>query len=1095
MKNKNLKIAGVLVIGTLLCTAGGIAAYTSDADEGAETAVNYATYLKAGGAAVRLKDINAESIHNGIRFISLIDADKYAELEALEKNDTDTVKVDYGMTIVPYDYVAKYGELNKENLFGENAKYYIDGITEKEEGKTMLGGCIYETLPAAKNPVDKAINLSIVNLPEKQLVREFIGVAFIRIATNNVAEYYVGGYTQEEARSMAYVTQAALNDKNSTLTEDQKSFLQTNYLDDDNVKDKEYTYSTEHILVDLSGKETLKETVTGEKMKIGATVTATPNSYEWYEYDEDSSVNTGIVYANNRTVLKLYYKEKLSTLSLGEGVVTADGKAEYAKDSVVTLKHTGTVPQGTVFDGFKVDGEKIAGETFTINKTSHVIEAVYATAETMTWGTSFTDASTLLPSAQVGFLSSNNITAFTAGTSKNWALSFDVTGGFNADEKTNQKFGVSIYFGNTRTFEFQVNGSAGNYTGNFKHYGNGNYNQIGQLSGTLVQKIVNASEENPVHFDAVRLGDYMYVYVNGEYFYTVTIPGLTMYGDYFGYAWRVESKDVTTQPQIKNAKAVVGEERATLAFERFSPLADITFENEVTAEKESYRIGETVKLIAPAAPEGQKFLHFTVDGKRIDGNTFVAKLSVHQVKAVYVEITELVLGEGVSTTDGKTTYARGERVRFTFDSSKLNGKVVDYYVVDKDTTNQKIYSGDFVLTAASHTVEAVLVNPSEMTWGNGGTAYNYENVMGTGASEWKTRGLDGEVYGQAEYWAISVDAKYGSGWQSFEFIQGTKESIRIRVEGSGWCGILLMQGKESEQTPSSEFIIAYDTSNPLVSKNYLVVNQLKAGATVTCVRNGSVISMYIGGVKFFETSYAVDHTGDWFGVGHVDGNFANAKPEMSNTKFITGKEKVEEYLKTLQSDITWEQGGEAYTNLAERMGDDATEWTTNRDIDGEVYGQAEYWAVSVDVKSGSEWQSFEFIQGSKESIRLRFHSGGFFGVIRMKTKAEKDEGISNADLYPTGDFTAAHPTKNETVVNKLKAGTTITCVRYGNTIAMYADGVKFFQTAYAVDHTGNWFGVGHVEDESASKPEMSNTKFITGQANVGAYLSSLTAKK
>ncbi len=1102
-----------------------------------------------------------------------------------------------------------------------------------------------------------------------------------------------------------------------------------------------------------------------------------------------------------------------SIVTAGEHVSLSRPDGKYGIGQQVNL-FAEELP-GKTFDCFVVDGQPITGDYFYPTKAAHTVEAHYVdgelTADNMLWGTSFTDASTLLPSAQVGFLTSNNITAFTAGASKNWALSFDVTGGFNADEKTNQKFGVSIYFGNTRTFEFQINGSAGNYTGNFKHYGNGNYNQIGQLSSALVQKIVNASEENPVHFDAVRLGDYMYVYVNGEYFYTVTIPGLTMYGDYFGYAWRVESKDVTTQPQIKNAKAVVGEERATLAFERFSPLADITFENEVTAEKESYRIGETVKLIAPAAPEGQKFLHFTVngqkidgdtfvvtgdttvgvvfatpssvtfsggagsdselvisgtitlkhdnapegkffdcylvngtekvfgntytltaetktiaavyataetmswqdgtngktpaewglpegevnshksngqtmyvlgasnnwairetvyggydesksgaryyfgfmisscsllefqvlsngnvtigtsgsssgwatyltekvtdrsiystiinatqespvtftairkekvvyfyandellvkvtptfsysnpfgygsravgenifpttanrgyttdtakvdaliasyvseidtenatadkesavygetvtltaapaeagmafsyftvDGKIIDGNTFMAKLPVHQVKAVYVEITELVLGEGVSTTDGKTTYARGERVRFTFDSSKLNGKVVDYYVVDKDTTNQKIYSGDFVLTAASHTVEAVLVNPSEMTWGNGGTAYNYESVMGTNASEWKARGLDGEVYGQAEYWAISVDAKYGSGWQSFEFIQGTKESIRIRVEGSGWCGILLMQGKTSEKTPSSEFIIAYDAKNPLVSKNYLVVNQLKAGATVTCVRNGSVISMYIGGVKFFETSYAVDHTGDWFGVGHVDGNDANAKPEMSNTKFITGKEKVEEYLKTLQSDITWEQGGETYTNLAERMGDDAAEWTTTRGIDGEVYGQAEYWAVSVEVKFSSDWRSFEFIQGSKESIRLRFHSGGYFGVIRMKTKAESG---STADLYPTGDFTPAYPTKNETVVNKMKAGATITCVRYGNTIMMYADGVKFFQTAYAVDHTNNWFGVGYVNADSALKPDMSNTKFITGQANVGAYLSSLTAKK
>ncbi len=556
VKNKNLKIAGVLVIGSLLCTAGGIAAYTSDADEGAETAVNYATYLKAGGAAVRLKDVNAESIHNGIRFISLIDAEKYAELEALETNDTDTVKVDYGMTIVPYDYVAEYGELNKENLFGENAKYYIDGITEKEEGKTMLGGCIYETLPAAKNPVDKAINLSIVNLPEKQLVREFIGVAFIRITTNDAAEYYVGGYTQEETRSMAYVTQAALNDTNSTLTEDQKSFLQTNYLDNVNVKDKEYTYSTEHIFVNLSGKETLQETVAGEKTKIGATVTATPNSYEWYEYDEDSSVNTGIVYANNRTVLKLYYKEKLSSLSLGEGVVTADGKAEYAKDSVVTLKHTGTVPQGTVFDGFKVDGERIAGETFTINKTSHVIEAVYATAETMTWfdGTKGkTPAEWGIPQGEIDSHKSNGQTMYVLGASNNWAIRETVYGGYNANANGTRYY-YAVMSSSCGLFEFQVK-SDGSVTAGTA--GSGAWNTY--LNGKLTDKeiystIINATQENPVTFTSIRSGNDFYMYANDELL--IKAAPKFNYSNPFGYGSRAVGEIVF--PTTVNREYITG---------------------------------------------------------------------------------------------------------------------------------------------------------------------------------------------------------------------------------------------------------------------------------------------------------------------------------------------------------------------------------------------------------------------------------------------------------------------------------------------------------------------------------------------------------
>jgi len=116
----------------------------------------------------------------------------------------------------------------------------------------------------------------------------------------------------------------------------------------------------------------------------------------------------------------------------------------------------------------------------------------------------------------------------------------------------------------------------------------------------------------------------------------------------------------------------------------------------------------------------------------------------------------------------------------------------------------------------------------------------------------------------------------------------------VRVHESGYCGIVLSVGTdtESEEIPSSDFTVAYPTKNPQV------VNKLLAGATVTCVRNGGTIKLYADGYLFFTTSYAVDHTGNWFGVGYVNGKGAN-KPEMSNTKFITGQDKVEAYLEKL----------------------------------------------------------------------------------------------------------------------------------------------------------------------------------------------------
>ena len=69
------------------------------------------------------------------------------------------------------------------------------------------------------------------------------------------------------------------------------------------------------------------------------------------------------------------------------------------------------------------------------------------------------------------------------------------------------------------------------------------------------------------------------------------------------------------------------------------------------------------------------------------------------------------------TADGETQYGRGVQVSLLFDSQKLNGKVVDYYLLDKGTANEtRIYNGVFTTSAESHTIEAVLVEPASMTW-------------------------------------------------------------------------------------------------------------------------------------------------------------------------------------------------------------------------------------------------------------------------------------------------------------------------------------------------------------------------------------------
>lgn len=354
MKTKKNKLIGLLATSTLLFVAGGVGIANINASAQTDsTSVNYASYLKAEGAAVRLNDTNATSVRNGIRFVSLLNATDYATLEGLEANETSSVKVDYGMLVAPYDYEAKHGAFSKANLFGATPKYYIDGVTAENADLIKLGGFIYDTLPNAKDSTDKAIYCSIVNIAEEQLTREFVGVAFIRITTNDVAEYYVAEYAKEESRSMAYVAQSALQDANNGLSDTEEQFLQTNYLDNANVSGKQYTYSVEHIVVDPTGKETVMETVNGDKTTIGTTVSATAKEYVGYTYDEEASLASDILYANNRTALKLYYTQDHHDLTMSitnasvDVITTGEGVTEnYLLSSVESYQFTVTPTTG-----------------------------------------------------------------------------------------------------------------------------------------------------------------------------------------------------------------------------------------------------------------------------------------------------------------------------------------------------------------------------------------------------------------------------------------------------------------------------------------------------------------------------------------------------------------------------------------------------------------------------------------------------------------------------------------------------------------------------------------------------------------------------
>ena len=292
------------------------------------------------GAAVRLKDLeNPENSRNGLRFTALFNRRVYEKLEELDAA-YDNVSVNYGMLIVPYDYIQSKGELTVANIFGENAIYYIDGVTPAVAGRTKIGGWNHLDLPEEDDDTrTKEIYCSIINISKSQLTREWVGVSYIQYTEDGVSQYYMTEALYENARSMVYVAQKALRDTKITLSDDQKTWLTNNYTEYEktengvtvSIPDKKYRYTVNHILVDPLGNETIKETTEFDAKLINTEVSAADQqkTYEGYTLDTSRTVSSDIIYANHRTALNYYYNmEHCDVVFEGTKCTMAvDGKA------------------------------------------------------------------------------------------------------------------------------------------------------------------------------------------------------------------------------------------------------------------------------------------------------------------------------------------------------------------------------------------------------------------------------------------------------------------------------------------------------------------------------------------------------------------------------------------------------------------------------------------------------------------------------------------------------------------------------------------------------------------------------------------------
>ena len=268
------------------------------------------------GAGVRLGTADG---NNGIRFVLTMDKTEYSSLMekvGTEENDLYS-EVSFGMIITKASYVSDEKELTVANLFSNEAVFEWKPSDASEdwkvsEGKTLVVNQTFGYLGTSEDYANDYVGFaSLVELQDYNLTQEFVARGYMKYTAKDgsvnyrMADYYENARANN-VRSMTYVAQKAAEDPEMSAY---VSALNTLYINHSAVQAQTVDVTVNHHKVDVHGEEisVTPENLTGKT--IGATVTATPREEEGWIYDETKSTVSGVAYANNKTVLDLYYNQ------------------------------------------------------------------------------------------------------------------------------------------------------------------------------------------------------------------------------------------------------------------------------------------------------------------------------------------------------------------------------------------------------------------------------------------------------------------------------------------------------------------------------------------------------------------------------------------------------------------------------------------------------------------------------------------------------------------------------------------------------------------------------------------------------------------
>ena len=343
-RNKKVCLATFLVAAFALLGTG-VAAI----DSVGASAENVVTAESVGlvmdkGAGVRL---GAADGNNGIRFVLTMNKTEYTSLMekvGTEENDLYS-EVSFGMIITKASYVSDEKELTVANLFSNEAVFEWKPSDASEdwkvsEGKSLVVNQTFGYLGTSEDYADDYVGFaSLVELQDYNLVQEFVARGYMKYtAKDGSVNYRMADYYEDErannVRSMTYVAQKAAEDPEMSAY---VSTLNSLYINHSAVQAQTVDVTVNHHKVDVHGEEIIVETEALAGNTIGETVTATPREEEGWIYNETKSTVSGVAYANNKTVLDLYYNQDPATVYDWYQVgTTAAATNTLALDEIVT---------------------------------------------------------------------------------------------------------------------------------------------------------------------------------------------------------------------------------------------------------------------------------------------------------------------------------------------------------------------------------------------------------------------------------------------------------------------------------------------------------------------------------------------------------------------------------------------------------------------------------------------------------------------------------------------------------------------------------------------------------------------------------------